>query len=450
MLLTILLILPALLYLALAIGRLFSSRINSRYKTTSFIRTLLVLLVYVAFIGFIESLYSWFDLSVNRAICLLVLIQSIVLLIIYGSYLKYKNLSKVDLSQGTETKLPSVSICIPARNETQDLKECLDSIIASNYEKLEILVYDDSSQPKHTNEIKKLYANSGVKYVNGSLPESKWLAKNYAYERLLEESNGEIVIFAGVDTRFSINTVDNIVKVLTSGVAMISILPENQIPDSKGFAKYLIQPVRYAWEIGLPRWLVNRPPVLSTCWAIYRKNIESQGGFSAVSRKVVPESYFARQCLTHNLKYQFIISNKDLELKNIKLLEEQKSTAIRTRYPQLHRRIENVMFTSLALFFIFISPFIFTIYGFVTVNFTYAFISLFNVFISSFIYGKFVTLTYRKNIPISYLLSPMAALYDLFIVNYSMWQYEFGTVLWKGRNISQPVIDRESRHKHLL
>src|SRR6185312_7101939 len=109
----------------------------------------------------------------------------------------------------------------------------------------------------------------------------------------------------------------------------------------------ILQPMRYAWELSLPRRLLRRPPVLSTCWLIKRDVITSAGGFAAVSRSVVPESYFARVSAVQD-GYSFMQSNRRIGVTSQKSLSEQRLTAIRTEYPRLHRRIELVMLLSLA------------------------------------------------------------------------------------------------------
>jgi hypothetical protein len=51
-----------------------------------------------------------------------------------------------------------------------------------------------------------------------------------------------------------------------------------------------------------------------------------------------------------------------------------------------------------------------------------------------------VTLTYRHRFLGSIWLLPVAAVYDVWLLNYSMWQYEFNEVIWKGRNVCIPVM----------
>ena len=67
--------------------------------------------------------------------------------------------------------VPSVSVCIPARNETHAMAECLERVLASDYPKLEILVFDDNSADD-TSTIIRSFAQEGVRFVAGTeLPE---------------------------------------------------------------------------------------------------------------------------------------------------------------------------------------------------------------------------------------------------------------------------------------
>jgi hypothetical protein len=43
-------------------------------------------------------------------------------------------------------------------------------------------------------------------------------------------------------------------------------------------------------------------------------------------------------------------------------------------------------------------------------------------------------------VPEGFLAFPFAAIYDICMLNYSMWQYEFGEVIWKDRNVCIPIM----------
>jgi len=175
---------------------------------------------------------------------------------------------------------------------------------------------------RKTSEHLKLFValpKSGVRFLSGKPIKENWLPKNQAYQQLLDEANGEYVLFAGVDCRVEPDSLRHLVEAaLQKKKSMVSIIPSNSLLRTEGSKEsVLLQPARYAWELSLPRKMFNRPPVLSTCWLISRKFLLSTGGFAAVSRSVVPESYFARVSSVHD-GYSFMQSNEYIGIKSMK------------------------------------------------------------------------------------------------------------------------------------
>jgi glycosyltransferase involved in cell wall biosynthesis len=337
--------------------------------------------------------------------------------------------------------LPAISICIPARNETEDLEECLRSLTESTYPKFEILVLDDCSQNKRTPEIIRSFAQQGVRFIAGDAPDDSWLAKNFAYKQLSDQASGEILLFCGVDTRFEPSSIRLMVEtMLERKKSMVSYIPKNLIPKTLEIKRMLVQPSRYAWEISLPRRTFARPPVLSTCWLIESELFKKNGGFEAVQRSAAPESYFARQASKTNDGYAFLQSYPLIGLASTKPYPEQRDTAVRTRYPQLHRRPEMVALSSLSQFVILISPLILDIYGLASNHITLFVICLTSTLIQVFVYSIVCRLTFQKFLFKSLWMMPIAVAYDIGLLNYSMCKYEFSEVLWKGRNICLPVM----------
>lgn len=337
--------------------------------------------------------------------------------------------------------LPTVTVGIPARNETDELVACLHSLLASNYPKLEIIVLDDCSQNSRTPELIRGFAHDGVRFVAGEVPPENWLAKNYAYHQLAKTANGELLLFCGVDTRFEPNTINIMVETLLSkNKSMMSVMPANTPPQGAYVLPLLTQPNRYAWEISLPRRWLNRPPVLSTCWLIKRKTLEDAGGLSAVAHGVIPERYFADYTVNHQDGYSFIISDRTMGLSSVKTYAEQRATAIRTRYPQLHRRLDAACLLTLLEAFGLLGPFVALGHAAWRGDVPAFAVSIMTCLLLIGLYVGIVRLTYRRLLLRSLLLMPVAALHDIAVLNYSMWQYEFGEVLWKGRNVCLPVM----------
>lgn len=337
--------------------------------------------------------------------------------------------------------LPTLTVCIPARNETDDLEACLKNLVHSNYPKLEILVLDDCSQNKRTPEIIRNFAQKGVRFMSGTVPPESWLAKNHAYQQLAEAANGDILLFCGVDTRFEANTLIEMVEImLHKKKHMVSFMPVNMLPDSRSLEALMVQPGRYAWEMIPPRRWLNRPPILSTCWLIDTEFFKKAGTMKAVARSISPESHFAKYATQHEDGYSFMVASKKLGFRSEKSFNNQRATAIRTRYPQVHRRPEVVAFLSLGEFTALVLPFIGLIASIAHYEWLLASLFAIAAFFSAINYSKVVTLTYRTFLWRGVWLLPFSVLYDIGLLNYSMWQYEFREVVWKGRNVCIPAM----------
>ena len=69
-------------------------------------------------------------------------------------------------------------------------------------------------------------------------------------------------------------------------------------------------------------------------------------------------------------------------------------------------------------------------------------LNLFAYLFFSLTFGLITRLTYHKHHFINYLFWPLFFGLDLFIMNRSMWRYELGNVLWKGRSIGPSVLSQ--------
>ncbi|MGH9857946.1 MAG: glycosyltransferase family 2 protein, partial [Acidobacteriota bacterium] len=336
----------------------------------------------------------------------------------------------------TDKELPTVTVAIPARNETRELEDCLRSIIANNYPKFEVVVLDDCSHDR-TPQIIKQFAQDGVRFVKGEEPKERWLAKNQAYDKLADEASGEIILFCGTDVRFGPETIRSLITTMLSrNKDMISILPRRMSSD---FFAAFIQPMRYWWELALPRRYFNRPSVLSTCWAIRRKTLKKHGGFDAVQHAVIPEGFFARE-LVKSDEYSFIRADDELDVQTRKTLPRQRETTIRMRYPQLRRRLELVMLFTIGEILFLALPFTIALSTFWTgvgyVQST-AFLACGLLILTQI---AIVQVSNPANVLLAAFNLPLVISTEIYLGLASMLKYEFSTVDWKGRNVCVPVM----------
>jgi hypothetical protein len=428
--------------------RITTNNMQPEYLKRATWRTTIWLLGFTVTLCILWYLLGLFDVSPGEFWVLFLELQLGIAAILFVTTLKHaESMRPSKITQWlSDAELPTLTVAIPARNETNDLQTLLESLVVSTYPKLEILVLDDCSTTKRTPEIIRSFAHDGVRFVQGEPPKEGWLAKNQAYQKLLEEANGELVLFCGADVQFEPQTLKNLVTLMIEKKkSMMSVMPRNILPRFLQLDASLIQPMRYAWEVALPRKLFKRPPVLSTCWIAKREILLASGGFSAVSRSIVPESYFARQTVSHD-GYGFRYSNALIGLTSHKAVSDQRDTATRTKYPQVHRRPELVLLLTLGELFGLVLPCMFLIVGAMYSSLTL--VLVLSAITCGLLVAWYLTvcaMTYRQPDLRSLVSLPFAALLDVALLNYSMLKYEFSVVLWKDRNVCIPVMRVEPR-----
>lgn len=425
-------------YRVINLLRIGEGRMHQQYLKRTTRRTSLVLAICLVAIFVIWNLWSGIGLRSDIVLILLAGMQFVtalaMLLITIRTVIKTRPARPS--KNYADRDLPSVTVAIPARNETGDLAQCLQTVIASDYQKLEILVLDDSSQDD-TPAIIREFAQDGIRFIPGDPPRENWLAKNQAYKKLTQEATGQFILFCGVDVRFDSRTIRELVtRALSKNKRMISLLPKR---FDSGLGIAVIQPMRYWWEIALPRRFFDRPSALSTCWLIEKSAIKQAGGFESVSRTILPESYFARELIKEDA-YSFMRTDTDLQLQTVKKFTEQLDTAVRTRYPQLRKRPENVLLLTITELIFLLGPFIaalsalWTSFGIQHILAILACASLIAV------HSLIITVTNPANWWLSLVNLPLVTMADIAISHVSMWKYEFSEVIWKGRDVSFPVM----------
>jgi cellulose synthase/poly-beta-1,6-N-acetylglucosamine synthase-like glycosyltransferase len=130
--------------------------------------------------------------------------------------------------------LPRVSIVIPARNEERNLEEALRSVLALDYDNLEIEVVEDRSTDR-TGEIleRMAAAEPRLRVVRVRELPPGWLGKNHALWLGAEKATGEFLLFTDADVVMAPSALRRAVGAMAAdGLDHLTATPEIERPSA--------------------------------------------------------------------------------------------------------------------------------------------------------------------------------------------------------------------------
>lgn len=330
-----------------------------------------------------------------------------------------------------DVALPSVSVCVPARNETHAMTQCLERILASDYRKMEVIVFDDESADD-TSVLINSFAHAGVRFVPGtSLPEG-WLGKNHALDVIAREASGTFVLFLDVDTHIEPSTISQLVSYAVSEqLQMVSVIPgRNDIWRPNVLFGHL----RYYWKILFSR--ESAPATSSSLWMIKRHTLlDTIGGFGPHKAAVEPESRMA--ALIGTKAYHCLVSSQTLGVSYEKKLQSQYETSRRLLYPMAGGTWQTAML-GMCLLLILNLPLALVVMGLFTGWSQTVLIALMYLIGFAALYSRYAHALWRTNWWLAFFVWPITIFQELLLFILSLVGYARGTITWKGRPVAAP------------
>ena len=140
---------------------------------------------------------------------------------------------------------PLVSIIVPARNEEESLRACLESLVAQEGISFELIVIDDGSTDR-TREIAEAFLRSpvSIRIVDPPPLPQGWVGKNNAMTAGAKEARGKWFLFTDADT---VHRPGSLVKAVAEAedhhAEMLSYSPQQEV---HGFWQKAVMPVIFA------------------------------------------------------------------------------------------------------------------------------------------------------------------------------------------------------------
>lgn len=328
--------------------------------------------------------------------------------------------------------IPSVTVCVPARNEDHAMSDFLQQVIASRYPKLEIIVLNDMSVDR-TPALIKAFASDGVRFVEGQKLPSGWLGKNHALQGLLNEASGTYIIFMDVDTRLSSDSIEQLVAYAQQQDAlMVSVLPRR---NDGMRASVLFSTLRYFWEILFHR--KSSPATASGAWLIHRQTLlDRWQGFESLKGTAQPESHISAALMASG-KYRFLIGTDMLGISYEKKWRSQLATSIRLLFPLLGHKLSASIIAMTDLLIV-TAPLWILLAGIVIGWSIHSLIALIFYLLFAGLYAVYLKKVWNKGWIIGGLLWAVIVFQEAILVITSAIRYKQKAVTWKGRRVSSP------------
>lgn len=207
-----------------------------------------------------------------------------------------------------ESRLPFVSVLIPARNEELNIENILISLLNQDYPNYEVIVLNDHSEDntgKIVSGIKEKYP--GLKVLEGKVLPEDWTGKCYACTQLYEASKGEFILFTDADTTHKPESLRRSITIAMKRDAdMLTIFPEMTM---KSFAEKIMMPMLwFTIMLLLPFYFVDKKGFVKFSVGIgpfmmfRRSAYEKIGGHYSVKSAIVEDVWLARKIKEHNLR----------------------------------------------------------------------------------------------------------------------------------------------------
>ncbi len=214
--------------------------------------------------------------------------------------------------QTPQTPFPLVSIVVPARNEEQHLRSCLDALSKLDYQPLEVIVVDDRSTDG-TRDIALAFAEEDERFkvVIGEEPPEGWTGKNFAIHQGARAAQGRFLLIVDADTILAPETLRRAVGYMEEhGVDLLSLYPQ---PVCISFWEKTLLPLMGVLSI-FRMDKVNDPQSKEAMAFGYfllfrRASFDAIGGYEAIKDRVGEDWIIAKKIKGSGLKLRMLLGN---------------------------------------------------------------------------------------------------------------------------------------------
>ena len=295
-----------------------------------------------------------------------VVLGLIILLIISLSNVKY--LRRLHLYP-QPTNFPRFSVLVPARNEEENIGDCVSTLLSQDYPDFQVIVLDDNSTDSTWEILQKLAGqDTRLKLLRGKPLPPDWLGKHWACHQLAQTADGELLLFVDADTTYQPDMLRHAAGAITAEkAALICVLPRQKVVT---WSELLGVPgIYFAILSGIPLGLSRhqRNPlflaVIGQCLLFRREVYTAVGGYAAVRQNVVDDIAITRKVIGMRFAYSLLDGNGQVSCRMYRNFRQAWMGLTKSTFASFNSDPFQLIFMQMVVLFLFVEPLVAFIMG---------------------------------------------------------------------------------------
>jgi chlorobactene glucosyltransferase len=221
------------------------------------------------------------------------------LIIIYWIHNQYQ-LDIIVTPASPPANPPLISICIPARNEENNIRRCVEAALAQDYPNIEVIVLDDRSTDSTLTQLREIASHdSRLLPINGTVLPEGWAGKPFALFQASAVVHGEWLCFVDADTFLAPQAISScFTKAIETHADMFTTMNEQIVGT---FWEKVVMPlVMTALSVGFSPRKINDPhtrdAIANGQFIMIRRTVyDAIGGHEKVKDQIVEDKAISEQ-----------------------------------------------------------------------------------------------------------------------------------------------------------
>jgi glycosyltransferase involved in cell wall biosynthesis len=322
-----------------------------------------------------------------------------------------------------------VSVLIPARNEEKNIASVLNCIHNLTYKTIEVFVFDDQSEDRTAEIVRKISAEDNrIRLIQSAGLEKGWLGKNFACYNLAQAASGKYLLFIDADVNIGNDIIEKTIFLMQKqNLTMLSIFP---VQILKTFGEKITVPVMHYV-------LLSLLPLILIRTSTFASHSAANGQFilfdAEIYMKLQPHREFKNSAV-EDIEISRFYKKRKYKIACLTGYEDVRCRMYQDYKNAVYGFTKNVLTFFSGSAFMAILFWIFTTMGFLPLLFVhpiflYAYLLLYVLTIA------FISIRAKQNIFENVIYTPFRAFALLHLIAKAIYSKRIKNYQWKGRDM---------------